>query len=79
MFFFFIDGDDKIEIDGNSYSLITPTTPAELSKALNLVTMLTEAQIVAKSQEDKERLEGLIFRQKKLNAEFHIGLLHYVK
>lgn len=70
MFFFFIDGDDKIEIDGNSYSLITPTTPAELSKALNLVTMLTEAQIVAKSQEDKERLEGLIFRQKKLNAEF---------
>ena len=70
MFFFFIDGDDKIEIDGNSYSLITPTTPAELSKALNLVTMLTEAQIVAKSQEDKERLEGLIFRQEKINAEF---------
>lgn len=70
MFFFFIDGDDRIEIDGNSYSLITPTTPAELSKALNLITMLTEAQIVAKSQEDKDRLEGLIFRQEKINAEF---------
>lgn len=70
MYFFFFDGDDRVEIDGNSYSLITPTTPAELSKALNLVTILTEAQIGAKSREDKDRLEGLTFRQEKLNAEF---------
>ncbi|MEE0456973.1 MAG: helix-turn-helix transcriptional regulator [Anaerovibrio sp.] len=70
MYFFFFDGDDRVEIDGNSYNLITPTTPAELSKALNLVTILVEAHIVAKSQEEKERLDGLIFRQKKLNAEF---------
>ena len=63
MYFFFFDGDGRVEIDGNSYSLITPTTPAEISKALNLVTILTEAQIGAKSREDKDRLEGLTFRQ----------------